>query len=551
MEAHSVTTGTPAPETKADASHSEKSQRIDEKSRDMSKFKSQVLQPYLDGQADHGVVADELAARSLIPPNTAHERSFAFVGPEIPSFESENCTACMECVIICPDIAIRTRGVTEDKLESSLSHVADEQSRAGLREQFVKTRKLWKSFEKKGEDPAFFSLWIDPDRCKGCGVCVEVCGTRSALHMREKSPSQMQRYAEGVSFVKKELPPTPQEYISEKRLTDKYMQESCWVSEGGAGSCAGCGEITAINMALTATSIKYGKNMAIVASTGCNTVYSSTYPYNIFDVPWTNSLFENGPTTAMGVRMRLDQEGKEDTKLWVLGGDGAMFDIGFQALSRLLASNMNINVLVLDTQAYSNTGGQASTATFLGQNAKMSVHGSVQHGKIDRRKELGLIAMNHPDVFVAQISPSYYNHYLKTVLEALEYPGPSVLIAYSACTPEHQIADNMTFQQGISVVNSRAFPLYVYDPRKGETFKERLELKANPSYKKDWHVDERTGERITQDFVWFARSEGRFAKQFDKDGNPSETLLASQEDRLKNWHTLQELAGIYQPEATG
>ncbi len=545
----SETPGKPTREELAGPAHDQKSQAIDDKSRDMDKFQSQVLDQYLDGQADHGVVADELAARSLIPPNTAAQRSFAFVGSEIPTVHAENCVACMECIIICPDIAIRSRGVTEEKLEASLNNLPDDGARDGMRKQFVKTRKLWKSFEKKGEEPAYFSLWIDPDRCKGCGVCVEVCGSRNALSMREKSPEQMESYAEGVNFVKQEFPPTPQEYISEKRLTDKYMQESCWVSDGGAGSCAGCGEISAINMALTATSIKYGKNMAIVASTGCNTVYSSTYPYNIFDVPWTNSLFENGPTTAMGVRMRLDQEGKEDTKLWVFGGDGAMFDIGFQALSRLLTSSMNINVLVLDTQAYSNTGGQASTATYMGQNAKMSVHGSEIPGKMDRRKELGLIAMNHPDVFVAQISPSYYNHYLKTVLEALEYPGPSVLIAYSACTPEHQIADHMTFQQGLSVVNSRAFPLYVYDPRKGESFKERLELKANPSYKKDWHVDEKTGERITQDFVWFARSEGRFSKQFDKDGNPSETLLKSQDDRLKNWHTLQELAGVLKPQS--
>ena len=191
--------------------------------------------------------------------------------------------------------------VTEEELKTSLATVTDPKHREELESQFTETRKLWKSFEKKGEKPAFFSLWIDPDRCKGCGVCVEVCGTRDALKMREKSTSQMEAYSRGMEFIKKELPPTPGEYISEKRITDKYMRESCWVSEGGAGSCAGCGEISAINMALTATSIKYGKDMAIVAATGCNTVYSSTYPYNIFNVPWINSLFENAPATAMGV----------------------------------------------------------------------------------------------------------------------------------------------------------------------------------------------------------------------------------------------------------
>ncbi|HSH00794.1 MAG TPA: thiamine pyrophosphate-dependent enzyme [candidate division Zixibacteria bacterium] len=515
---------------------------IDRRSREMARFEQAVLQPYLQGKEDHGVVGDELAARSLIPPDTAQRRSFKFISPEIPVVHPDNCTACMECVVICPDVAIRTRAITKDQLEAKLEKVADPQLREGLRKQFTQTRKLWSAYESKGEEPAYFSLWIDPDRCKGCGVCVEVCDTREALSMREKSLPQMLAYSQGMEFIEKELPPTPEEYISEKRIADQYLRERCWVTHGGAGSCAGCGEITAINMAVNATAIKYGKNMSIVAATGCNTVYSSTYPYNIFNVPWINSLFENAPATAMGVRMRLDQEGKQDSKIWVLGGDGAMFDIGLQSLSRLLTTTMDINVLVLDTQSYSNTGGQASTGTYLGQNAKMSVHGSKLAGKQDRRKELGLLAMAHPDVFVAQVSPAYYTHFFKTVLAALEYPGPSVIIAYSSCTPEHQIADNLTFEQAKNAVDSRAFPLYVYDPRNGDTFRERLSLSGNPSVNRDWHHDSRSGE--LRDFVWFAGTEGRFAKQFDKDGHPSPTLLASQEDRLKNWRLLQDLAGV-------
>ncbi|MFQ5608290.1 MAG: thiamine pyrophosphate-dependent enzyme, partial [Candidatus Zixiibacteriota bacterium] len=477
---------------------------VDRRSREVSRFKEAVLDPYLHGQGDYGVKADPLAARSIMPPGTGQARSFKFISPEIPEVTPENCTACMECVITCPDIAIRTRAVPKSNLEDKLNGVSDPAFREELREQFTETRKLWNSFEKRGEEPAYFSLWIDPDRCKGCGVCVEVCDTRDALKMRDKSPSQMEKYTHGFEFVRKELPPTPEEYVSEKRLTDQYMKERCWVTHGGSGACAGCGEITAINMAVTATAIKYGKDMSIVAATGCNTVYSSTYPYNIFEVPWINSLFENAPATAMGVRMRLNQQGKQDSKLWVLGGDGAMFDIGFQSLSRMLTTTMDLNVLVLDTQSYSNTGGQASTGTYLGQNAKMSVHGSVIHGKQDRRKELGLLCMAHPDVFVAQVSPGYYNHFFKAVLAALEFPGPSVLIAYSACTPEHQIADHMTFEQSQAAVDSRAFPLYVYDPRKGDTFRERLDLSGNPSVKKDWHTDSKSGE--LHDFVWFARS---------------------------------------------
>ncbi len=521
--------------------------RYDEESRDLHGFDKDIVEKYNAGQGEHGVPADARSARSLIPPQTASLRSFAFISPDIPDVHYEACVACMECVILCPDVAIRTRGVTEEQLETALAKIDDPEVREDLRKHFIKTRKLWNSFEKKGEVPAYFSIWVDPDRCKGCGVCVDVCGSHNALHMRKKEPEQMEEYARGLEFVKEMLPPTPEEYINEKRITDQYMRESCWVSEGGSGSCAGCGEVAAINMALTATSIKYGKDMAIVAATGCNTVYSSTYPYNIFDVPWTNSLFENAAATAMGVRMRMDQTGHDESKLWVFGGDGAMFDIGFQSLSRMLTSGMDINVLVLDTQVYSNTGGQASTATYLSQNAKMTMHGKRSAGKADRRKELGLLAMNHPDVYVAAVTPAQYHHFFKAVLAALEYPGPSVIITYSSCTPEHQIADHESFTHGLAAVASRAFPVYTYDPRRGETFAERLDLSGNPSPKTDWHSDSRTGE--LQDFVWFARQEGRFEKQFDKDGNPSEILQSSADDRLKNWRLLQELAGVRNKEA--
>ena len=150
-------------------------------------------------------------------------------------------------------------------------------------------------------------------------------------------------------------------------------------------------------MMCAATGLKYGDQWGIVAATGCNTVYTSTYPYNPYLVPWTNSLFENAPADAMGVRSRWDQQGWHDKPLWCIGGDGAMFDIGFQSLSRLLASGMNVKVLVLDTQVYSNTGGQASTSTFTGQNTKMSIHGKVLGGKQERRKEIAKVAHQYAE----------------------------------------------------------------------------------------------------------------------------------------------------------
>jgi len=317
---------------------------------------------------------------------------------------------------------------------------------------------------------------------------------------------------------------------------------------GGAGSCMGCGEATAIRLMLAATGFVYGADkIGIVGATGCNSVYGSTYPFNPYTVPWTNSLFENAPADAMGIRLRWHQEAvlsgaKDDYKLWCLGGDGAMYDIGFQSLSRMLASGMDIKVLVLDTQVYSNTGGQASTSTFTGQDAKMAAVGKANTGKTEHRKEMAQILMMHPNAFVAQTIAGNPSHFYKTIMAANEYPGPAVVIAYTTCQPEHGVADDRSMLQEKLAVESRAFPLLVYDPRKGEKFRERLSLAGNPAVKEDWYVDPHINQPV--DFISFARTEGRFARHFDADGNPDEAIKAAQQDRLENWRRLQELAGL-------
>jgi hypothetical protein len=191
---------------------------------------------------------------------------------------------------------------------------------------------------------------------------------------------------------------------------------------------------------------------------------------------------------------------------------------------------------------YSNTGGQASTSSYTGQNTKMSVHGKVIAGKQERRKEIAQIAMMHPRTFVAQTTCAHVNHFYRSVLDALEFDGPAIVCCFTTCQPEHGVADNMATDQARLAVDARAFPLLIYDPRNGDTLRERLSLQGNPAVSEDWWTNPKTGEIV--DFVEFARSEGRFGKHFDKDGNPSETLLRAKADRLENWHLLQDLAGL-------
>jgi pyruvate/2-oxoacid:ferredoxin oxidoreductase beta subunit len=258
-------------------------------------------------------------------------------------------------------------------------------------------------------------------------------------------------------------------------------------------------------------------------------------------VPWTNSLFENAPAVALGVRARWDASGHPARRLWVLGGDGAMYDIGFQSLSRMVASGADIKVLVLDTQVYSNTGGQASTASFGGQVTKLSAYGKALHGRPERRKELARILMAHGEVYVAQTTPAHLNHFYRAVMEANEYPGPAVVVVYTPCQPEHGIPDDASTRQAKLAVDSRAFPLFTYDPRRGRSMAERLSLQGNPAVKEDWT---RAPDGSPIDFLAFARTEGRFAQHFGVNGSETPEIRATQDDRLANWQMLQELAGI-------
>jgi len=517
-------------------------------------FNTAVVGAYASGHADTELPADPSVARSVIPPGTAAIRDFSGLAPRIPEFVRDACVGCMGCVNACPDTAILGVAQPESLIGPAIAAFAaaeDDPARAAdtARDHFAWTTKYAEVPHKKGHEPALFGIFVNPVHCKGCGECVEVCHALGydALRMVDKLPAApgaetvLDRLTRDFRLFQS-LPVTPDAYRNEKALADLMLGEDALGYVGGAGSCSGCGEATAIRMAVAATRHVHGsESMGIVAATGCNTVFGSTYPYNPYLVPWTNSLFENAPADALGVRARWDQAGHADRRLWVFGGDGAMYDIGFQALSRMVASGADIKVLVLDTQVYSNTGGQASTATFGGQVTKLSAYGKALHGRAEQRKELGRILMAHGEVYVAQTTPAHINHFYRCVMEANEYPGPAVIVAYTPCMPEHGIADDASNRQAKLAVETRAFPLFTYDPRRGATIAERLSLQGNPAPKEDWA---RLPDGTLLDFCAFARTEGRFGPHFAADGTPSVEILATQQDRLANWRTLQELAGI-------
>jgi pyruvate ferredoxin oxidoreductase beta subunit len=505
-------------------------------------FNARILDGYAKSTGSAELPADAGTARSLIPPGTAALRDFSYIGSELPELVEGACVGCMECVTECPDSAILAKVADEETLGAHLARVENPAERDRIRRHFTLTTKYYDAVKKRGEQPGLFGLFVDPARCKGCGECVTACGEHKALRMVRKHNGDVPRLRRAFDFFA-DLPQTPRHFVRDKVFADMMLSlDRSLLYVGGAGSCPGCGEATAIRMMLAATGFVYGPDSAaIVAATGCNTVYGSTYPYNPFLVPWTNSLFENAPAVAMGVRMRWDQMGWKSKRVWTIGGDGALYDIGFGSLSRMLVSGMDIKVLVLDTQVYSNTGGQTSTASFTAQPSKMSPFGKAIEGKQERRKELGVLAMMHPDVFVAQTTCANINHFYRAIMDANSFPGPAVINVYATCQPEHGVGEECAVSQARLAVEGRAYPLFVHDPRKGEKLSQRITLQGNPNPGCDWMIDSKTRKAFT--FIDFARTEARFSKHFDRDGNPSQMLQRAEADRLASWHLLQEFAG--------
>jgi pyruvate-ferredoxin/flavodoxin oxidoreductase len=201
-----------------------------------------------------------------------------------------------------------------------------------------------------------------------------------------------------------------------------------------------------------------------------------------------------------------------------------MYDIGFQNLSRAMASGKPIKVLVVDTQVYSNTGGQACTSGFVGQVSDMAQYGKAIQGKKEVRKEIGLIGMAHRTTYVLQSTIAHPNHMIEGFIEGLKARRPALFNLYSSCQPEHGIGDDMSREQAKLAVESRAYPLFKYDPDKGLKPDECFDLDGNPDMDLDWptytlRYKEGSREKTMElplTFADFALTEARFRKHFRK-----------------------------------
>ncbi|HEX6135716.1 MAG TPA: 2-oxoacid:acceptor oxidoreductase family protein [Longimicrobiales bacterium] len=726
-------------------------------------------------------IADPFAAISAMPAVSSTVRDMTGIRFEVPDFIAEKCTGCAQCWTQCPDSAIpglvtsvedlldgavksaAARGHTVERIRSIARPLAKEtrkvidavdfrdfgeavstayanvaaklgwepDRRAELDTQFAAVHPILAQFPVAKTAPFYdmpeskqkgtgglLSVTINPEACKGCNICVDVCPENALVTIRQDEPV-VEKLRENWAFWQ-QLPDTDDRYINIRNLDEGIgalpsllLKKKNYLSMvGGDGACMGCGEKTAVHLvvstiealmqprvrklveridallekleqraegmltakldieqaALASADVtlpvaaeqrpelvriaramqalkdlrwRYTEGpggrgraaLGIANSTGCSSVWASTYPYNPYPFPWVNHLFQDAPSVAIGIfeghmrkmadnfaavrRAELIADGAYDeardeaflrTFDWkqfsdeefalappvmAIGGDGAMLDIGFQNLSRLMASGKPIRVLVLDTQVYSNTGGQACTSGFTGQIADMSAYGKAQHGKSEVRKELALIAMAHRGTFVHQTSQASATHLIGGVIRGLNSRRPAIFSIYTPCPVEHGLPDEWAPHGARLALESRAFPFLTYDPDAGSSLAECLSLEGNPAVDEVWptyrlsyvedgetrelelpltiadwaatesrfrkHFRDVPADRWNDDMVVFheyvrldaAEREGRtaFVHAVDREGRLRRLSVAQEivdlaHDRLRFWDQLREMAGI-------
>jgi pyruvate-ferredoxin/flavodoxin oxidoreductase len=313
---------------------------------------------------------------------------------------------------------------------------------------------------------------------------------------------------------------------------------------------------------LQATDGRMANGMSVMfmgASTGCNTVFGSTPPSNPHPYPWMNSLFQDGSTigwllgeslmlqharrsvaperladlllqqessdgitavdywnlTHLTENLMTDQEIRELPKVWIIGGDGALGDIGFQNLSKVILQNRpNVKALMLDTQVYSNTGGQNSDSSTMLGGYDMNQFGRASQGKLTEKKSVAeALTAGHGSPFVAQVSIANSAKLYKTILDGLEYRGTAFFQCYTSCQPEHGVGDDMSAAQAKLARDSRGMPEFVFDPQLGERSTECYDIKGNPSLYRDWweaSFSDKTKYQYT--VAHWATTEARFRK---------------------------------------
>lgn len=379
------------------------------------------------------------------------------VAQKVVKWKSEHCIQCGMCSFVCPHAVIRPFLVKD---EVGLPAI--------------------------GAPDYHYVISVSEADCTSCGLCINICPGKNGEKALEFGNYEEEKQEKANHYFESHVNPNmePVFTIKNSQLKKPRFEFS--------GACAGCGETAYIKL-LTQL---YQDKLVIANATGCSSIYGGSAPTTPYTLPWANSLFEDNAEFAYGMHLSFAQKRnriayimkeaidsvtdsvreefqlflnhfedyeitskvKENLKnaeipnelkelidyiparsVWAFGGDGWAYDIGFGGIDHVLSSNENIKILVLDTEVYSNTGGQMSKSSHKGQVAEFA-----DYGKRMQKKDLFRIAMSYPNCYVASISlGANMMHTLKVFKEAEEHVGPSIILAYAPCI-EHGIKGGMS-----------------------------------------------------------------------------------------------------------
>ncbi|PWL38426.1 pyruvate:ferredoxin (flavodoxin) oxidoreductase [Flagellimonas aquimarina] len=423
---------------------------------------------------------------------------------EIPQWNPDLCTQCGACSMACPQGAIRIKAYDNDTLLKAPSEFKSD----GFLE------------DMNGFDLLNFTVQANPEQCTSCNICVDACPAK-ALVMTNSKPV-IKNEKENWNFFET-IPEFDRTKIDVTQINQQQLQEPLFKYAMGVDGCGEApylklasqlfGDRMVVANATGASSIFGG---ALPTTPWAKNKFG-------MGPAWSNSLFEDNAEFGLGYRLSLDQQeiqaqnllekltnqldfnlvqdvlnAKQTTELeisqqrnrvkklkiqlsriqlpeakrllnildclvkksvWIVGGDGWAYDIGYGGLDHVLASGKNVNILVLDNEVYSNTGGQMSKATPFGASAKFAAK-----GKQKQKKDLGLLAAAYEDVYVASVAiGADQNQTLKAFVEAEQHDGPSIIIAYCH-SPAHGIDMKNPSRYHKAAVASGQWLLYRNDP---------------------------------------------------------------------------------------
>ena len=483
---------------------------------------------------------------------------------EVPVWDADKCLQCNQCALVCPHAAIRPillDAAEEEKKPSGFATVPAK----GMNGKYT------------------YRLQVSPYDCTGCGSCVNVCLAKDTAIAMQPLEGQLKE-AENWNYAAEQVA-IKRDAVSDKNVKSSQFAKPYFEF---SGACAGCGETPYIKLVSQLFGERmYVANASGCSSAYGGSTPSSPYCTDCkgHGPAWAMSLFEDNAEYAYGfllgqsaVRRQLaakvaalaergvaktecesyleeandpaksrsvsdalltaladdasdeasfirqNQEYLTKKSVWAFGGDGWAYDIGYGGLDHVLASGQDINILVLDTEVYSNTGGQASKSTAAGAIAKFAAG-----GKVTKKKDLGLMAMSYGYVYVAQVAmgadPAQT---LKAIREAEAYDGPSLVICYCPCI-EHGPKCGMGLSQAEEkkAVEAGYWHLYRYNPALKEAGKNPFTLDS---------------KQPTGDFQKFLMGENRYASLKLSFPEKADTLYAKAEsdarERLESYQNL-------------